>query len=307
MNINLSDAISGAALVLSFGSAYYAKVQSQAARVANYNDYRAHLSSTHERYRALLRDVKARHKEGLSKISSDAGEILRAVLDKIDNFECAEIKRPTRAYVRPLRHLLGEASEMLFYAFNGQLGRQTGLNLAIRFAAMRNMETRLEPSRWRRQRMDFRNEFRAAYFKDRNARQELTLLGHPQFCGMVVELKERVDETRSAELLVDVQRALVGFRLDLAALQRSIEPTLRELETALEEAELEQFSLVESPMLFGKLRTAKGQLDALRYLDLPTVAEDHAHHFRNYIAISICTCAVLNSIQCVHSWGWDNE
>ena len=301
MDFGFSDYLAAAALVATALNALYTKRQSDSAKTASINDYRAKLSDQHARYREAFREVRKRHKEEIRRLSRQAGDTLTTIIHRFDEYD-VEGHVP-----RYLRHLLHECSEMVFYAFRGQLAWQTGLNISHRFYQVVNVENRLNPCADHFGDGDSQHAFERRYLADPNSYMEQDLLADRYFCSLVSELKSRIDPADGVSLLVGLQDDLAAFRADYESLLPSVRESVEQLEELIEEGAAEHFPLTESPRLHAALTREKAVLDALSYLKIPVIEKDSARHYVNFISQSIYACAVLHAIQGIHSWGWYRE
>lgn len=301
MALNTSDYLSIVALVVAIASAYYAKRQSDLSRIALRNDYRAHLSDKHEKYRAALKQVNDKHKEEIAHLCEEAGNALKLIVDTLDQYDISEHEP------RYLRHLVHECSEIVYYAFKGQLGWQSGLNISHRFFQMTHLESRLEPKSNYFNQEAFRSALKNRYLNDRNAYQEMELLSDTYFCKLVDQIKSRVDSARMGELLLEIQQIFQPFNTLFTDLKPRIGESADYLEDVLEESDLEHFKLHESPQLLERLRYKKATLDTLSNLWIHEIDRVYADRYYNYISWCISTCAMLHAIQGFHSWGWDRQ
>ncbi|TWJ13184.1 hypothetical protein [Geobacter argillaceus] len=301
MGFNASDYLSTAALVVSFASAYYTKKQSDSSRIASTNDYRAHLSDKHDKYRTALKQVNDKHKEDIAYLSQEAGNALQIIVEIFDQYDTHNHE------TRYLRHLVHECSEMVYYAFKGQLGWQTGLNISHRFFQMTHLEDRVEPHLNYFNQDEFRVFFESRYFNNQNAFQETKLLKDTYFCSLVNQIKQRIDSTRRGELLLEIQEVCRPFNSSFKDLKPKISESANYLQETLEESDLEHFPLHESPELYRRLKYKKATLDTLSNLRLQEIDRNNADRFYNYVSLSIYTCAILHAIQGFYSWGWNRQ
>ncbi len=300
MDITASDCIATAALFVSFASVFYTKKQSDQARVTSHNDYRAHLSEKHDSYRKALKHVTDRHKAEISRLCGMASTSLRQIeclFDQYDN---------TQRRARPLRHLISECSEMVYYAFKGQLGSQTALNLSHRLAQVIRVEGRSDPNASLLENRAFRSSFEQQYYKDIDAHQETELLSSAYFCDLVHQIGARIDAANGGKLLLEVQDILSPLNAYLIEIQPGIGDSAAQLEELLESSDLEHFSLAESPKIYRRLRYRKATYSILSHLRPHEVDKDFADRYHNFVSVSIYNCAILQAIQGFGSWGWDD-
>jgi hypothetical protein len=301
MGISLSDFLASIALLVSIASAYYAKKQSELSNIASSNDYRAHLSDKHEEYRALLKQIDGRHRDDLASLSNLAGATLNTITDLFDTHDI------NRNSIRPLRHLIHESSEMVYYAFKGQLAWQSGLNISHRFAQVAHVEDKLKPQSDYFGRSDFIRVFEHRYNNEPNSRQETELTKDIYFCELVNQIKKRIDPSKRTVFLADVQEDFQAFNDLLAALKPKFGESAAILDRALEGNEIEHFHLSESPRLHRQLKYARARLDILSNLWIMKIDDEYIEKYYNYISISIYICAILHAAQDVHSWGWSRQ
>lgn len=300
MEINTSDLIASLALLVSTFSAYYSKTQSDAARNGNRNDYRAHLAEQHEKYSALLQDVQDKHRADYSVVSKLAGETLNHIIHSFDEYDI------DRRSSRPLRHLIHESSEMLYYAFKGQLAWQYGLNICGRIGRITSLEDRLEPGDDLFDgEGDHRRLFEQRYYNDPNAYQELSLLHDRYFCDLVEQLRSRVDSEKRIGLLKEVISSITALRAQLKALRPAFADSAKRIERAMDHNLHEQFNLQESPRLKQQLDYEMRRLDTLSELWLMDIDDEDLSKYYNYVSVCIYFCTVLHVLHDVHSWGWD--
>jgi hypothetical protein len=297
-----SNIIAICSAVASGVCAYYARYQASIARWGASNDHRAQLSQHHQRYRELLADVRKQHREQLSRLSRIADVALKNV---IEVFDCYDINRQA---TRPARHLIHEASEMVYCSFKGQMAWQYGRNLSHRMAAVVRFEDKLDPQEIRCGGSNFRRVLAAIYKNDPNAFLETELLNDKHFCSLVDELKSRTSSTRSGALLMEVNGCVAELRSMLKDLRSEFEESTRLINSSIEENVCEEYSLEqESPRLYKRLEFEKARLDILCHIWMPEVEEGSAGKYHNYISVSLAICTVLHAIQDVHSWGWGRE
>ncbi|MCL2635478.1 MAG: hypothetical protein FWD50_02460 [Betaproteobacteria bacterium] len=303
MNLNFSEYLTIATILIAFSgyiaNTYYQKKQSDSSKFDSLNNYKARLSESHEKYRVALKKVNDRHKEEVATLSQAAGNALVAVVGLFDRYDVCELRAPY------LRHLVHECSEMIYYAFKGQLGWQTGLNISHRFCQMKHLEDRLEPQFDYFNKEGFRCLFENMYFDDENSYQETCLLNDNYFCGLVGQVKQRLNSAKKGELLLHIQDALQSFNDLFNSLKPGFGKSADYLKEVLEESELDHFKLSESPELLERLWCKKAMLDILRNIQLQEIAGDCADRYYNYVSLSIYTCAILHAVQGVHSWGWN--
>lgn len=297
MQLNNSDCLSIVALAVSIASAYYSKKQRDLSEIALHNTYRAQLTDNHNKYRIALKQVNDKHKNEISLLSQKAGNALTTIVDMFDLYDNKQHKIPY------LRHLIHECSEMVYYAFNGQLGWQTG-RISHRFFQMTHLEDRLEPRRYYFTQDECSRIFESQYFKDPNKFQETELMHDIHFCSLVNQIKERIDFSRKAELLLNIQMNLKTFNTLFKDLKPKIAESASYLKEILEESDLEHFKLLESPELCERLIDTKAKLDTLSKLQIQEIDREYADKYYNYVSLSIHTCAILHAIEGFQSWGW---
>lgn len=285
MQIN-TEYLSVVALVVSIASAYYTKKQCDSSEIASYNNYRAQLSSHHDKYRVALKLLNDKHKEEISHLSQEAENALNVIVKMFDQYDVGEHK------TRHLSHLVGECSELVYFSFREQLGWQTGLNISHRFFRMTHMEDCLEPEN---------------NYSNQEAFPETKLMGDKYFCSLFEQIKDRIDFARKAELLLNIQMNLGTFNALFKALKPRIGESVCYLDKILVESDLEHFKLRESSMLYERLIDTKTKLDTLSHLQIQEIGKDYADKYYNYVSLSIYTCAILHSIQDFHSWGWQGS
>ncbi|MFM0239667.1 hypothetical protein [Paraburkholderia phytofirmans] len=298
--MDLSNGIALAAFAVSSISALYTKKQSDNARASSQNTYRVQLSDQHSRYRDAFREIRKKHKDDIAKLSRLAGNTLDQVISGVDGYDAGGDS------VRALRHLLHESSEMVFDAFKGQLAWQTGANISLRFHHIARIEERLDPS-GNYFAQDDASTFEQKYRADPDAFLETMLSKDRYFCSLVSALKSRIDRSRSAELLIDIQSALVPFREVHQTMAPALRDTATLLEELIEDGIAEHFPLPESSQLYSAMRRQRAILDSLSQLKIPHIDRESAHHYSNYVSLGIQACAVLHAIQGVHFWGWSLE
>jgi len=301
MEFSTSDYLSAVALVVSVGSAYYAKIQSDFARVSWRDDYRAHLSEKHEKYRVALVHADNIHKEEISNLSHAAGDTLTAIVHVFDQFDKYDHKP------RYLRHLIHECSEMVYFAFKGQLGWQSGANIMHRLTLFLRVEDVLDPKFKYFHQDAHRQVFENRYFKNENAFQESDVLNDFHFCSLVNQIKERVDSSRTADLLLTIREQLHPFIESLDRIKPRLRETVENIDGLLKESELEHFPLNESPRLYRQLKRKKATLETLSRMYFPKIDRDIADRYYNHTSLCIYICAVLHAIQGFHFWGWNYE
>ena len=297
MNLNPSDYISTFALFVSILSALYAKKQSVTSEIASHNAYRAHLSDKHDKYRITLKKINEKHTDEISNLSQEAGNCLTSVINSFYKYDTQNNAPQT------LPHLIHECSEMVYCAFNGQLGYQYGQNISWRFSQMMHIENLIDPC-LNHFNKEFLIIFRARFYEDPNIYEEAELVKDKYFCNLIKEISERTNPAKSAELLLDIQQHLDKFNLVFNKLRPSISDSMKYLEKLIDESDLEHFKLYESPELEARLRYKKTTLDVLSCLRTHNVEPDYAGKYYNYVSVSIYNCAILHAIQRFGSWGW---
>ncbi|MCA8256420.1 hypothetical protein LGM89_24425 [Burkholderia sp. AU31624] len=300
--MDLSNSLGYAAFVVSALTAFYAKKQIDLAKSTLGNAYRTQVSDQHARYRDALSEIKRKHKEEILMLSRTAGDALLDIINRVDGYDA------DRHAGRPLRHLLHESSEMVFYAFKGQLAWQYAENINFRLHRFVHIEDELKPS------VDHYAQdggsgrlFERKYFNDVNSYIEETLEVDRHFCRLVSEMKSRIDRSRSADLLVGIQEDLGKFRKNHAEVAPGLIESSTHLADLIDQDKFGHFPLSESPRLFDAMRRQKTILDTMGKLWIPHVAPDDAHLYLNCVSIGVHACAVLHAFQGVHSWGWTYE
>jgi hypothetical protein len=301
MNLQPSDVISSMALLASIASAYYTKNQISYLKTSNLMQYRGSLAEHHQKYSALLNDVRASNQSRYADLSSMAGNALNSITSRLD---CYDSKRGS---VRPLRHVLGEAAEMVALAFNGQLAWQREVNLSSRLSAFIHLEDRLQPSAALYSGSDFRQAFRQRYFDDPNRYEDQCILSDLYFCNLVQELKDRIPPERRAELLLEITALSNDFLSYYQDQRKALSESGQRIEAALDANASEQFHLGESGVLYTKLKFEMRRLNTLSNLYFPRIDRETASKYLNYTSMCIYVCALLDIVQRLHSWGWDRE
>ncbi|MQR00670.1 hypothetical protein [Glaciimonas soli] len=296
-----SDYVASLAILVSSASAYYTKRQSELSNIASNNDYRAHLSDHHEKYRIIVKEIEGQYRVDLETLVKLAGTTLSAITDIFDEHDT------NRRSIRPLRHLIHESSEMVYYAFKGQLAWNSGSSISYRFAQISRIEDRLDPQSDQFSGGDFRRAFERAYHNDPEFQLEIELQQDIHFCKLVNQMRERIDPQKKGDFLKSVQEKYLDFRNLLIALQPQFGDGSIVLERALEENEMEHFPLSESPRLYRKLKRIKSRLSILNNFDTMKIDNENIDKYQNYISICIYICAMLFAIQDVRSWGWRND
>ncbi len=301
MDMQTSDIISLVALIASGASAYYAKSQRDQSIGGNSLAYRQSLAEHHQKYSALLDDLKRANKPTYSSLSSKAGRTLDSITSMLDQYDLK------RGSTRPLRHILGEAAEMIGFAFNGQLGWQTHVNLSSRLTTFLHVEDRLEPSEKLIDGQNFRRAFERRYFEDPNQHEETCLKADKAFCCLVQELQDRIDGDRRGELLLELTSLSKDFKAHYDDQREALSAAAGRLASEMEANASEQFHLSESGLLLEKMRFEMHRLSTLSNFYFPNIDAETAWKYLNYTSVCIYVCAVLDIIQRLHSWGWDNS
>ncbi|MGC7402780.1 hypothetical protein ACPWR0_02990 [Pandoraea pneumonica] len=301
IDLSFAECLSLAALVASGASAVYAKRQSESARASYVNDYRSKLAERHSRFQDELRKVKKENKDSLSKLSDVAGAALDAITKSADIY-CLKDHGE-----RPLRHLLHESSEMVYYAFKGQLGWQTGLNISMRFHYISYIQDKLSPDSDWTGGSNFRRTIEVQYWKDPNSMLESKLTSDRYFCGLIRQLESHMDIERRSEFINGIQDALAPFYAELDVQQSAFRNYNTRLTELIEEGCAEHFPLSESGRLYGEMRRYRATLDTLAHLSIPKIKREDAHHYANFVSLAIQACAVLHAIQGVEIWGWERS
>lgn len=300
MQIQPSDIIAALALVVSIGSFYYAKAQSASAKNSAINDHRAYLSEHHKKYQTLLVEINDRHRSDLRRLAELASDALTDICNLFD------LQNSTKS-VRPLRHLLHESSEMIYYSFKGQMSWQTGMNISQRFSYMSDIEDDLHPTSDIFDHHDFRRSIQKMYDRNNNLHYETKLSSDHYFCSLITEMKRRIPREKGDHVLKENQKFLGEFANLLTELRPSFENSYDDLERALEENHLEHFSMNESSRLYENFHRKKAKLNILTHLRLKIIDAEYAEKYENYISIVVHNCTILHAIQDVDSWGWIND
>jgi hypothetical protein len=302
MVFSTSDIIAGIALIVSFFglivsilSAFYARSQSQYASIDAQNSYRAQLADAHRYYYAQVIEIEEKHADELKCLMNLASDALREIVVLTGSYDCTDGTHPY------MRHLLHEASEMIFIAFKGQMGWQTGLNLLHRAHAFKTFEADEELAKDAGESVDFRNATRTAYFANRNRWQEQDLLGEGHFHRLALSFSKRLRNDASRELAERVDKILIPIREKHASIRDSVLQSSELLERLLREGEMAHFSLRESPQIFDRLSHRRATLNTLSYF---TVQADSAvTDAAKYLYI----CFVLHAFAEFSSWGWKHR
>ncbi|MCQ9617050.1 hypothetical protein L1889_10330 [Paenalcaligenes niemegkensis] len=298
----ISDYMAMGALIVSIISAAYTKSQSRSAALSRHNDYRAHLAEHHQIYLEALRASRQAHKANLTELANLARSTLSEIVEFVDNFD---IQRSSGTWQRPLRHVLHECAEIVFYALKGQLAWQSGLNISSRLYQISRVEFDLEPTQKGFLGPNFRQAFEWQYLKEPNTYQECMLTHDPYFCDLVEQLRSRIDPSRSTEWTSLLQQKLAPF----VALHKSKSDLLKaeaeSLEEIIAEGKVQHFSLTESPILYASLKKQQTTLETLSSILLPRISERDAHHYSNYASISLTICATMFVVANSDNWGWE--
>lgn len=297
ISLGFSDYLSIAALIASATSALYTKKQSEYARASVKNDYRAQLSQQHASYRKALSDVRERHKAELSELERHATSALTQIEQSAGRYD-----KGSRD-ARPLRHVLHECSEMVFYAFRGELAGQSGLNISMRLGHVSTIEDELVPKADYFSGRDMQDSFKRRYLKSRKP-LEVELRHDRYFCGLISELKTRIDTASGRAFLLEIQDDLTPFREACDANYQGFRESVEKLGELLKEGQSEHFQLSESPQLYSAIESQKTILDILSYLSVPRIESTDIAHYGNYVSVAVHACAVLQTVARIHSWGW---
>ena len=298
MNIQFSDILSLAALAVSVGSMAYARSQRDIARQSYFNDYRSHLTEHHSVYQKQLMAIKKQHKGALRELSSLAENTLTGIVHDFDMFDT------NRNADRRLRHLIHECSEMIFYAFRGQLGWQTAENITHRLQMFAQIEDNIAPQKHLFGKGSFRTVAREKYRANHNQYLEMTLIHDVYFCSLVTEIMSRVDDARASQLLDNIQPKLDVFNLLHDRLRPSFSASAEHLEEIISEGNTEHFQLIESPQLYDEIHQNKATFSTLSRLSVSPPGLTTPGNYYYFVSRSIHACAILHMIQGVHGWGW---
>ena len=301
MSLQTSDIISILTLMAAVASAYFSKSQRDQSMGGNSLAYRQSLADHHAKYSVMLDGIKKENKSRYSGLSSKAGETLSCITSMLDDYD---VKRSS---TRPLRHILGEAAEMICFAFKGQLAWQNEVNLSSRFAAFLHVEDRLASARSVFKRENFRRAFEQRYFEDPNRREDMVLLEDKAFCGLVQELKDRIDVDRRGKLLLELESLIQDFKTHFDSQRQAMSDAARRLASELEANASEQFKLRESGLLLNRMEFEMQRLSTLSNFYFPKIDAENASKYFNYTSVCIYVCAVLDTIQRLHSWGWESS
>ncbi|HCW16789.1 hypothetical protein [Achromobacter sp.] len=300
IDLTFSDYLALAALGTSVISVRYAKRQHDVATAALSNSYRSQLSDQHASYRSDLRQIRLRHKQELQELHRLAGATFSTITARFDRYD----KQAQRSD-QNLASVIRECAEMIYLAFKGQLAWQTGANIARRFGAFTSIEDRLAPkddiftgrNRWQ--------TFEKQYRKNPNRYLEAALAEDQTFCRLVAELQSRIAPSSRVELITAIQRDIAPFLAMREAIWPHFQASIETIDELLEEGKTLHFPLAESHQLHTALARQRTVLDTLNHLWIPIIDMEDAHHYENYVSISVHACAVLETVQQVYSWGWD--
>lgn len=298
MQIELSNVISSLALIVSIASFIHSRKLNELSYI---NNYRSYLSQSHDTYRKELQDVRKKHKKEIRELSQLAEKALTNIVHAFDEYDS------DRNAVRPLRHLIHESSEMVFYTFNGQLGWQTAQNLSHRMAQISFIEDNLNPKKDFFGERSFRQSVQEKYNADPNLYLESKLQNDIYFCNLVTELKSRIEQPRVGELASRLQNELDEFSKKLKELQPSFTQSSEYLEELMSEGRKRNFQLEESHVLYNEMSRRKNILSILGYFHLPELNSSISGKYYYQTSRSIHACAILHMVIGVHSWGWEFE
>ncbi|MBV7483237.1 hypothetical protein [Bordetella sp. BOR01] len=301
LDFSTSDYIATGALIVSIISAVYAKRQSRSADFASHNSYRAHLAEHHQVYRQALRESRQANRGHLNSLAELAGSTLTEIVELVDRFDT---QRSPGTSERPLRHVLLECAEMVFYAFKGQLAWQTGLNISMRIYRVSQIEFDLDPAEKNLLGSNFRQVFEQQHLDSPNVYQEIMLAHDPYFCSLVTQLRTRIDHSRFPEWTSSVQQKLAPFAVLHESKSSILKAAAESLEEVIDEGHTQHFPLPESPSLYASLRRQKTILDTLSYLNIPQISKADAHHYSNYASIGVAICATMLVVINSRDWGW---
>lgn len=310
-HLSFSDYIAIAAIIVSMGalivsiiSAGYTKRQTRSTEFATHNNYRANLTVHHQRFLQALRESQQSHKAHIDSLTKLASSSLDDIIKLSDEFDT---QRWSSTSERPLRHVLTECAEIVFYAFKGQLAWQSGRNISGRIYRVSQIEFDLKPTEERFLGPDFRRTLELGYLRNPNTYQESILAHDPYFCSLVTQLQTRIDGSRHSEWTNLVQQKLAPFT-DLHESKSTIlKAGAESLEEIIEQGKREHFSLRESPVLYRSLQRQRTILETLSSLLLPRISERDAHHYLNYASISVAICATIFVVINSGHWGWEQR
>lgn len=292
---SIALAVSVLGLFVSIFSVLYAKRQSQSAHIDAQNSYRAQLTEAHRYYYQKVLDVEEKHAGELRDLMSLASDALSQVIVLADSYDREVGSHPY------MRHLLHEASEMIFVAFKGQMGWQAGLNLLHRAQAFKRFEVDHDLAKSADIRTDFRNATRFEYFKDRDKWQEQDLLINGNFHRLVHLFSKRLKTEFATEFSDRVDKIIYPIKKKHAGIREAMLQSSEELGRILREGERAHFSLRESPQIFNRLSHRKATLNTLSCF---TVHSDSANADPlKYLYI----CFVLHAFSDFSSWGWEHR
>lgn len=302
MTIGLTEILSFAALVVSALSLLYAKKQSELAKNDHLNAYRYHLSQSHSAYRKALIEIQKKHENDLNELSILAGKMLTNIVHHFDTYD---INRPDNRY---LRHLLHESSDIVFCTFKGQLAWQTAENISHRLSQISFIEDNLNPIKNIFEGGSFREVINSKYNSNPNTYLESYLINDIYFCDLVSEIKSRVDQSKTQELMTCLQKEIVVFNQLHSKLKPELSKSADYLKELIYQGGKEHFQLRESYQLFKEIKKTQTTLNTLSYINTPEMIDRPLYGKYHYsVSKSIHICTLLHAIQCFNSWGWDYE
>jgi hypothetical protein len=281
------------ALIISLINLRHTRSQSDSA----YYSYRSQVSERHSKYRAALNEIRRNNKEEIYKISKLAEHSLNEITSHFDSFDL------NKNEARHLRHLLRDCAELIYHSIKGQLDWQTAENITHRLQEFHYIEDEVNSKTNYSGKQNFRYHLMEQYRTNPNQLHELELKKDIYFCELIYSLIRRTSPADRIKIMRTIQEKTELFRNAKKNLDTLLMKGIERIEEVLEECELDDLSLNESPKLYSSIKKYHATLKTLNRLSLPTTKEEHYPLQSNYISMAVLTCAVLSMIQSFSSWG----
>ncbi|MBD9679043.1 hypothetical protein IB274_20210 [Pseudomonas sp. PDM18] len=262
-----------------------------------YYSYRAQVSERHAKYRVEFNEIRRNNKEGIYKLSKLAEDSLNEITSHFDSFDL------NKKEARHLRHLLRDCAELIYYSFKGQLDWKYAEDITNRLQGFRYVESEVSSQINYSGRENFRCHLMEQYRTNPNHRHELELTKDIYFCELIYSLINRTSSADRIRIMRIIQEKTELLRRTKKNLDVSLMNSIERIDEVLEECELDDFALNESPKLYTSIKKYDAMLKILNRLYLPKIKEEHYPLQSNYISMTVLTCAVLSMIQSFSSWG----
>lgn len=257
----------------------------------------------HGKYNDLLFSVQNETKQCKDKLSEAAYASLQKVLRLCDKF--GAVQSDSVKPQRHTRHVFHEACERLYQAFNPHLSCRSGINLRMRYNQLRYIDINpLSDGEIKQLEMDVDDiKLEKAGRENTNEELEHKVVASYRFRNLIQELLTRISIEDRPLVFQEALQELVQFFTIYEQSIGQLSSAQKILENGLAQNELEEFSLIESPLLYQPYKREIAKLEVLQNLDVTGIGCLADMRVNHSIPELLHIGCVLYTISMYWDWG----